>query len=119
MTPKKWVEAAMEYNSHFKTLQVPTGTKEVFVASNPRALMDRLGDTEIKISQRLAVKNFTSQSGETKFWTEHCFVVPFIKTETGDYFPQLGYLRIVPFLPKGSTNVPWITAEGGIPRLPG
>ncbi|KAK7062280.1 hypothetical protein R3P38DRAFT_3167271 [Favolaschia claudopus] len=88
MTPKKWVTATTAYNNELRTL--PTSSKQSLAPKNPRALVQQLGDIETKITQRIANKNFASQSGKTSFWTEHCFAVPFIKTETGGYFPTAG-----------------------------
>ncbi|KAK6992885.1 hypothetical protein R3P38DRAFT_3224861 [Favolaschia claudopus] len=86
MSPKKWVAAATAFNNELKTLQA--SSNQSLIAKNPRALVTKLGNVEAKIVQRISDKDFTSKSGKTLFWTEHCFAVPFIKTETGSYFPH-------------------------------
>ncbi|KAK7055962.1 hypothetical protein R3P38DRAFT_3170627 [Favolaschia claudopus] len=85
MNPKKWVAAATAYNNELKSL--PASSSNQPVAKNPRALVTELGNIEAKIAHRISNKDYTSKSGQTAFWREHCFAVPFIKTETGSYFP--------------------------------
>ena len=56
MTSQKWVSATHVYN---KRLEEKTRVKGVlFIRKNPRALMEKLGEIEPKISKRLLTKNF-------------------------------------------------------------
>ncbi|KAJ6463111.1 hypothetical protein C8R47DRAFT_1202066 [Mycena vitilis] len=54
MTPKRWVEATVEYNAR---LQTAAGSSEV-VKKHPRALMEKLGEIEPKLIQQIANNNF-------------------------------------------------------------
>ncbi|EGN93401.1 hypothetical protein SERLA73DRAFT_156343 [Serpula lacrymans var. lacrymans S7.3] len=52
----------------------------VFIRKNPRALFDKLGEIEAKISQRIATGNFKSQKGNDHFWMKHCYAIA-VKSE--------------------------------------
>ncbi|KAJ7467666.1 hypothetical protein FB451DRAFT_1178035 [Mycena latifolia] len=72
MTSKKWVQATSVYNERL-------GADGV--AKSPRALSIKLGEMERVILNRIATKTFTSQKGDDKFWTKHCFSVALVKVE--------------------------------------
>lgn len=56
MTSQKWVSATHIYNER---LEQQTRVRGVpFIRKNPRALMEKLGEIEPKISKRLLTKNF-------------------------------------------------------------
>ncbi|KAJ7166768.1 hypothetical protein C8R46DRAFT_1351047 [Mycena filopes] len=86
MNSRKWVTATTEYNSRLRRL--PGGNQ--FIAKNPRALLEKLGEMEPKIATRLANNNFTSAAGKTAFWTLHCHAVSFVKTESKELEPNAG-----------------------------
>jgi hypothetical protein len=99
MTPQKWVIATQEYNTRLEALNSARQCRSV--TKNPRALMEMLGDIEVKIADRIARKDFvckcpspfihsyahsllpsfTAVSSKTEtFWTRHCNAVPLNKT---------------------------------------
>ncbi|KAJ6502910.1 hypothetical protein C8R47DRAFT_1251855 [Mycena vitilis] len=81
MTPRRWVEATIEYNTR---LQAAAGTSaHEVVRKHPRALVEKLGEIEPKIIQRITNNNFKSAKGGTAFWTKHCNAVSFVKMEPG------------------------------------
>ncbi|KAJ6456223.1 hypothetical protein C8R47DRAFT_1203691 [Mycena vitilis] len=81
MTPKRWVEATVEYNARLEAAAGKPGLE--VVKKHPRALMEKLGEIEPKIIQRIANNNFKSAKGGTAFWSRHCNAVSFVKMETG------------------------------------
>ncbi|KAJ7601836.1 hypothetical protein DFH06DRAFT_1351920 [Mycena polygramma] len=81
MTPKRWVEATVEYNTRLQTAAGNSGPE--VVKKHPRALMEKLGEIEPKIIQRIANNNFKSAKGGTVFWSKHCNAVSFVKLEPG------------------------------------
>ncbi|KAJ7606467.1 hypothetical protein DFH06DRAFT_1348008 [Mycena polygramma] len=56
MTPKRWVEATVEYNARLEAAAGNSGPE--VVKKHPRALMEKLGEIEPKIIQRIANNNF-------------------------------------------------------------
>jgi hypothetical protein len=59
MTSHKWVEAANTYNRRLQTVNQSKGLPTI--PKNPRALMDKLGEIEPKIINRLTQKNFVCE----------------------------------------------------------
>ncbi|KAJ7037697.1 hypothetical protein C8F04DRAFT_1328715 [Mycena alexandri] len=80
MTPKRWAEATVVYNTR---LQATPHAGRVIINKNPRALLDKLGQIEPRIIQRIADKDYKSAKGSTTFWTTHCNAVSFVKLEPG------------------------------------
>jgi hypothetical protein len=60
MTSQKWVTATHVYNERLEHQTRVQGI--LFVRKNPRALMEKLGEIEPKISKRLLTKNFKCSS---------------------------------------------------------
>ncbi|KAF8572794.1 hypothetical protein K439DRAFT_1377518, partial [Ramaria rubella] len=58
MTAQKWVNATTEYNIHWKHKCQENGT--IFVSKNPRALIEKLGEMEIRISKRIQKDDYKS-----------------------------------------------------------
>ena len=56
MTSQKWVSATHTYNERLEEKARVRGVQ--FIKKNPRALMEKLGEIEPKISKRLLTKNF-------------------------------------------------------------
>jgi hypothetical protein len=56
MTSQKWVSATHIYNERLEQQTRVRGI--LFIRKNPRALMEKLGEIEPKISKRLLTKNF-------------------------------------------------------------
>ena len=56
MTSQKWVSATHIYNERLEQQTRVRGV--LFIKKNPRALMEKLGEIEPKISKRLLTKNF-------------------------------------------------------------
>lgn len=56
MTSQKWVSATHIYNERLEQQARVRGI--LFIRKNPRALMEKLGEIEPKISKRLLTKNF-------------------------------------------------------------
>ncbi|KAJ7026258.1 hypothetical protein C8F04DRAFT_1268296 [Mycena alexandri] len=83
MTPKRWVEFTDAYNLRLETLPKVAG--HTFVAKNPRALLEKIGEVEGQIISRIAKNDFKSvTSGTEGFWKKHCFAVAFIKAESSE-----------------------------------
>ncbi|KAJ6463118.1 hypothetical protein C8R47DRAFT_992805 [Mycena vitilis] len=80
MTSRTRVDSTAEYNVRLRKL--PGGAQ--FIPKNPRALLEMLGEIELKIAERLLANNFKSAAGTTKFWTLHCHAVSFMKIESRD-----------------------------------
>ncbi|OJT04576.1 hypothetical protein TRAPUB_4846 [Trametes pubescens] len=81
MSPSKWVAAASIYNTEVDRLNVQKS--KTMVRKTPRALMEKLGEVETRILARLASNDYQSkQSGNEKFWREHCHAVALTKTDT-------------------------------------
>ncbi|KAK6984837.1 hypothetical protein R3P38DRAFT_2575379, partial [Favolaschia claudopus] len=78
MTPKRWAEETVLYNSRLKSLpnRIPS-------PKHPRALVEKLTEIEPKIILRIRDKNYKSASGKTAYWTQHCGAVSLIKIEAG------------------------------------
>ncbi|KAF8573197.1 hypothetical protein K439DRAFT_1264341, partial [Ramaria rubella] len=51
MTAQKWVNATTEYNICWKHKCQENGT--IFVSKNPHVLIDKLGEMEIRITERI------------------------------------------------------------------
>ena len=98
MTSHKWVLATKAYNLRLQSSCSSKGHS--YVAKNPRALMDKLGEVEQMIAQRIATSNylctcdysffpvmvhfFSDKNTQTDtFWKQHCHAVSFIKSEDG------------------------------------
>ena len=99
MTFQKSVSAAHIYNERLEQKTRVQGV--LFIKKNPRALMEKLGEIEPKISKRLLTKNFKClslpfitynmnnknylkalRSNSEDFWKKHCTAVPaLIKSE--------------------------------------
>lgn len=101
MTSQKWVSATHIYNERLEQQTRARGV--LFIKKNPRALMEKLGEIEPKISKRLLTKNFKCssfsflyicnmnnnknclkalRSNSEDFWKRHCMAVPaLIKSE--------------------------------------
>lgn len=60
MTSQKWVTATHVYNERLEHQTRVQGV--LFIRKNPRALMEKLGEIEPKISKRLLTKNFKCSS---------------------------------------------------------
>lgn len=105
MTTQKWASAAKLYNAQLEELGKKKHT--VFIKKNPRALMEKLGEIEPKILDRVARNNYSctlhiflftiylylnpacslarrGNRSET-FWRRHCYAVPALigKVEMG------------------------------------
>ncbi|KAI1781856.1 hypothetical protein LXA43DRAFT_977872 [Ganoderma leucocontextum] len=70
MSALGWVEAASIYNA---ALEEKKGT--CAIRKTPRALMEKLEEVEKTIHFRLKHNDFTSKSGSTTFWKNHCLAV--------------------------------------------
>ena len=56
MTPHKWVVETANYNTRLEELNRRAG--QLFIAKNPRALLDKLAAVEISVMSRLATQDF-------------------------------------------------------------
>ncbi|KAJ7077700.1 hypothetical protein B0H15DRAFT_954994 [Mycena belliarum] len=79
MTPRRWAEAAAVYNDRLQ--KAAGGSGHVTIRKHPRALLDKMGEIEPKIIQRIADSNYKSAKGSMSFWSGHCNAVSFIKIE--------------------------------------
>ncbi|KAJ6460701.1 hypothetical protein C8R47DRAFT_1226202 [Mycena vitilis] len=79
MTPKRWVEATMAYNSRRQAAGGNTGIP--VIKKHPRALLEKMAEIEPQILRRISANDFKSAKGSTKFWEEHCSAVSFVKIE--------------------------------------
>jgi hypothetical protein len=59
-SPRQWAKVTNEYNTRLEALA--ESSKLPFIPKNPRALMDKLGEIEPKISDRLLRQDFQCQS---------------------------------------------------------
>jgi hypothetical protein len=100
MSPRQWATATNEYNAHLEALA--KSSKLPFIPKNPCALMDKLGEIEPKICDRLMRKDFqckslfwlhflgfpycscAAKSNSEVFWTKHCNAVPLAKPGFGE-----------------------------------
>lgn len=57
MTSRRWIVATEEYNARLEVLNKKQGLSTV--KKNPRALLDKLGEIETKVSARIFSKNYT------------------------------------------------------------
>ncbi|KAJ3737899.1 hypothetical protein EV360DRAFT_58621 [Lentinula raphanica] len=73
MTPRRWVDATVEFNSRLKAKNAS------LLPKLPRALSNKLGDIEKVVGERIATNDFTSKSGSDVFWRKHCFTVSLSK----------------------------------------
>jgi hypothetical protein len=64
-SPRQWAKATNEYNTRLEALA--KSSKFPFIPKNPRALMDKLGEIEPKISDRLLRQDFQCQSPHTLY----------------------------------------------------
>ncbi|KAF8580074.1 hypothetical protein K439DRAFT_1648290 [Ramaria rubella] len=78
MTAQKWATATAEYNYHWKCKCEEKGN--VFVSKKPRALVEKLGEMERKLAERIQKNDYKSMGrGDESFWRKHCAVVPLVK----------------------------------------
>lgn len=59
MSPQKWAEATMTYNTRLH--QAATEQRRQYVAKHPRALIDKLSAIEGQVFQRLASGNYNCE----------------------------------------------------------
>lgn len=96
MTAFDWVCAASEYNAEIDGLNTRFGKS--MPMKTPRALMDKLGEIEAQILQRISADDYTCKyqitlfsmhlctdspilartSKNTDFWSHHCHAVPLV-----------------------------------------
>ncbi|KAI0682549.1 hypothetical protein BC835DRAFT_1311466 [Cytidiella melzeri] len=81
MTSTSYVEATQRYNDaltaayHNKSSRPPA-------KKNPRAIMEKLGEIEAEVLDRLARNDFVAKgSGSSTFWTRHCTAVNLVSTK--------------------------------------
>jgi hypothetical protein len=69
MTSHRWVTATNTYNSRLEALA--KSHNQVFIPKNPRALMEKLGEIEPKISDRLIRDDFRCMLHTISFISHH------------------------------------------------
>ncbi|KAI0287801.1 hypothetical protein BC826DRAFT_869916, partial [Russula brevipes] len=70
MTPARWARATGEFNRRLAEDGRQRGVSSVL--KHPRALMEKLGEIEGKVADRLYRNDFKSAKGATAFWERHC-----------------------------------------------
>ncbi|KAJ7710181.1 hypothetical protein B0H16DRAFT_1344247 [Mycena metata] len=112
MTPRRWADATVVFNTRLQALSHKSGHHTV--NKHPRALLDKLGEVEPRIIQRIADKNYKSAKGSTTFWTTHCNAVSFVKLEAGSPGNHKKVYCSDGFKPKltGDSVAPWPLPAG-------
>ncbi|OBZ69972.1 hypothetical protein A0H81_10475 [Grifola frondosa] len=79
MTSRKWVTVTAEYNA--KLAEKLSGTEVKVILKNSRALVDKLGEVEGLIIDKISRNDYTSSTRSETFWRKHCAIVSLSKTE--------------------------------------